>query len=461
MISERMSSLFSPTIRKFLMAASIIAGILCLLLVRYSQGSIKIAMLYAMYLCIMALIVFYKNSLNKYEIAIFFFLCIQIIGLAPSPNYLGNLVGTSYLLSYRYGVSSRSFVATIIDFFTRGDFISRYFVHHFIFGATAFLSFIISVLLGGSIQKATNNTKYFILFLVVLYLSSFTAPAAYFGRANFGRVEIFAMLILFLIVFIINKPVIRWIIPLLAVFVMSIHLILVFFFIPFIIIILFHSIFEKPDESKQSVFLLVATIKALLIVFLCYLLFGRGTFIFEDARSFYEHLSARTDLNFSEEFLHMTMFASLEDHLIGWRHAVNFSFSGNFSILINIPLVLLFVVFWVKCFFIEATTKMKLFFLMPILVLLYQSVAFFLFFDFGRWMIMILNVQFMLLFYLAFVRNKAVLSNIQIITPFVKRNAFFIMLICLIMTFLGPLSVMAPSERTMRIFNIFTNLTGL
>jgi len=462
MISGRMDSLFSSKIRKILTLISFSLVFICIFLVRYFQDDVlSIAWLYAMYVCIMFLMVLYKNNLNKYEIAIFCFLGIQLVAVVPVPGNMPSLIGTSYLLSYRYGVSSRSFVATIIDFFTRGGFISRYFIWHFIFSSTIFLSFVTAVCLGTTIQKAKDDTKLFLIFLTLLFLSCFTAPVAYFFIGNFGRTEIFAMLILFLVMLVITKPVVRCIIPLLAVIVIAIHLIFAFFFIPFIGVLLLYEICKKTEIKKHVVFLFVATIKTLFIVFICYLLFARETFVFEDARSFYEYLNTRTDIIFSEMCLYMTMFASLEDHLIYWGNTVQLGFHGHWTILINIPIVGLFVVFWIKCFLKETEKAMKLFFLLPILVLPFQAMAFFMFFDFGRWMIMVLNVQFMLFFYLAFVNNSTVLTVAQKSIPFVKRNAFFVILLYLIIAFLGPVGIIGPSERIVNIFYTARQFIGL
>jgi hypothetical protein len=151
----------------------------------------------------------------------------------------------------------------------------------------------------------------------------------------------------------------------------------------------------------------------------------------------------------------MIMYGKLQDHIAGYKNTVGFAYPGNLSILINIPLVFLFIIFWLKCYFNESKKIIKFFFLLPILTLLFQSLAFFMFFDFGRWMIMVLNVQFMLIFYLIYVKNETVLLLANKLVPFINRNALFIILIFLIMTFLGPVTQIGPGERTMRLVKSF------
>jgi len=459
MFEGKMNTLFSPKPRKLLIIISSLFGFLCLLSLRYSQGHMyKAVMLYAAIAFFMCLIVFYKNSLNKYETGIFCFLCIQLFTIMPMPSEIYPLVSTAYLLSYRYGVSSRSLIATVVDFFSNGAFISRIFIWHFIFCVTVFLSFIISVYLGEVIQKAKDDIKIFLIFLSFLYLSCFTGPAAYYIPANYGRLEIFAFLSMFLFIVIIDKPIIRWLIPLLALFVLATHLLLIFFYIPFIIIMLLYELFTKTEKVKRTVLLLAVTIVIISLSFLLYLLFHEKTFVFEDAHRFFEYLSAKSDLNFTEHWLHMTMFAGLQDHLNGWKGRIHLSYSGNFTIIINIPLVLLFIFFWIRCYLMESRKIMKFFFLLPVIVLIYQALPFLMFFDFGRWMIMILNVQFMLVFYLAFRRNETVISAARTTIPFIKKNSFFIILIYLIMIFLEPVREIGPSEKIMRLFNYIIQL---
>jgi hypothetical protein len=446
-------SLYSPKIRRIQIVISLVLGFLCLLLLRYSQnGNLKILLLYAATVCAMYFVVLYKNSLNRYEIGMFCFLCLQALSIVPEFGNTEPLVAISYLLSYRYGVSSRSFAATIVDFLTNGGFISKYLVWHFIFCTTIFLSFMIVVYLGIVIQKAKDNVKIFLFFLSLLYLSCFTSPTAYFDYTNFGRVEIFALLFMFLFMAIINKPKIRWLIPLLALFTLATHLILVFFYVPFIIVMLFYELLTNWEKEKRTLFLLAVTIIVIFSAFSWYLLFHEKTFVFADAPSLCEYLDKKSDLFLSEHLLHMTLFAKLQDHLDGWNtHVHQIGDRGLPCIIINIPLLFAAIIFWLQCFLRERKKRMKLFFLLPILILLYQVLPFFLFFDFGRWMIMILNVQFMLIFYLIYVNNETVLSVVQAITPRIKQNVFFLILVCLLMAFLGPVGAIGPSHKVLHI----------
>jgi hypothetical protein len=410
-------------------------------------NSVKIPMLYLLTLCMMYLLVAYKNSLNKYEIGIFFVLCFQLISVAPGFGEMDLLVAASYLLSYRYGVSSRSFMGTVVDILTGGAFVSKQFVWHFIFSSLVFLSFLVSVYLGYIIQKTKDAERKFTGLLALVYLSCFTAPSAHFIPANFGRVELFAFIFMLALPVVIEKPRFRWIIPLFALFAMSIHLILVFFYIPFIFIMLLYPLLEKESSRKENILLPALTFVLIVAAFLLYLLYHEQTFVFQDAREMSEYLRTKSDLVFDDAAIHFTLYAKLRDHLAGWNENVGLAYSGNLSVIINIPLTALFVLFWINCFRQEKKSAMKFFFTLPVLVLFYHAISFFLFYDFGRWMVMILNIQFMLVFYLIHARNETVLSVVNRAAPFIVKNRFIILLLCVLMSFLGPVTQVGPSEK--------------
>jgi hypothetical protein len=195
----------------------------------------------------------------------------------------------------------------------------------------------------------------------------------------------------------------------------------------------------------------VVTTALVIVAFLLYYFLHERTFVFYDAHSLADHLKIKSDLEFSESWLHMTLFAKLQDHLNGWKKEVTLIYRGNISIIINIPFLAAFIVFWIKCFLHETKMPMRLFFILPVLLLFYHIAAFFMFTDFGRWMIMVLNIQFMFLFYLLHTRNETALVVAERIVPRINRNWFICVLVYIITAFLGPVDAIGPSDRVARI----------
>jgi len=452
MLQINVNNLFPPKTRKILIFTSAFISFICFNLLLHSvNDSSKILFLYLFNAFIMLLVISYKNSVNKYEIAIFAFFCVQLFAYTPAPDDMDILVSTSYLLSYRYGVSSRGLIATIVDFVLNGGFISKYFIWHFIYSSTIFITFIISVLIGAIIQNAKDEIKIFILFFSLLYLTCFTSLSAYYTSGNFGRTEIFAFLLVLAIAFIINKPIISWFIPLFTLFILGTHLVQLFFYIPLIIILLLYNAKELSTKNKQIISILIITIIVIITVFLLYVSFSRKTFTYQNAAELFAHLKTKTNLEFNEHLLHMTMFGGLEDHLRGWKNLVNLKYIGNISILMNVPLIIMFIIFWIKCIKAETEKINKFIFSLPAVIFIYHSFVFFLFYDFGRWMIMIMNFQFILVFYFIHIKNKTIISVAQSLNPLIKKYAFFIIIAYFIMITMEPIKQIGPSLRTMHI----------
>jgi hypothetical protein len=443
---------YPPKIRTPLFVISMIFGLASLCTLLFGQdSSVKVIGMYIFAASIMHILILCKNTVNKYEVGIFLFLCIQLISSAPPPDGMGSgLILNSYLLSYRYGISSRSFIATIVDLLTRG-FISKYFLWHFIFCSLVFLSFLIAVYIGTTIQKNKNGVKTFVLFLSLLYLSCFTSPSTYFEYWNFGRLEMFALIFMFILAAVIDKPGIRWFVPAIALFTLGTHLILVFFYIPFIFIMLLYRPFHDEDNRKQNVILLAVTFCLVVFYFAVYLLIHEQTFVFATARDFAEYLAQKTDVVLSEGDIHVMLYAKLSEHTNVWKNAMALDYRGNVSILINLPVTAFFAVFWIKAFFHEKKKSMKLFFLLPVLMILYQAIAFFIFIDFGRWMVMIVTSQFLLVFYLLHVQNDTVLSVARETVKVIIRFWYIIILACILMAYLGPVDAIGPSDKVKQI----------
>ncbi|MCL2558483.1 MAG: hypothetical protein FWE09_08385, partial [Treponema sp.] len=185
MIEEKTTALLGPKARPFLIAAAIFSALALAFLARLAQADVlKIALIHGACVCVMFMIVACKNYLSKIEILIFCFLGVQFLASAPRPEALNPFVASHYFFSYRYGVSSRSLAATILDFFTGGGFVSATLLWHFITGATALLAFAISSFIAAAMRGVSGEAKIFAVFIIFLWLSSFVAPAFYFTVAN-------------------------------------------------------------------------------------------------------------------------------------------------------------------------------------------------------------------------------------------------------------------------------------
>lgn len=295
-----------------------------------------------------------------------------------------------------------------------------------------------------------NEIKLFAGCCSIVYISCFTSITAYYTDANFGRVEIFALLFMLILLIVVDKQCIRWLTPILALLTVATHLILVSFYVPFVGIILLYQMIERKDTRKSTLFLLASTVCVVLAGFILYVVFPDNTFMFKTPSELYQYLSDKTDLATPTEWIQAIMYGELGYHLDGWNAWMSSPGKAVYNILcviINIPLLSAFIVFWINCIKNCMHKVSKIVFYLPLLVIPFHFIAFLMFFDYGRWMIMILTVQFMLLLYMIYNNNLTVISTIKKINPYIDKYKYVIVMMCLLMVFLGPVNQVSVSPR--------------
>jgi len=398
------------------------------------------------------LITVIKKKINRYELLIFLFLIIQLfstISLNMSPWSM-----SCYLLSYKYGFASRMFIGTIVDILG-GSFMRTTFVYAFAFCGVLLLCFYVSVILGYIIKKSKNSLSLF--FITILYLSSSISPVAYFSYDNLGRMEMYIFLFILVVFLLIDKKVCCWFIPVLCFMSIATHLVSVFFYMPLIFIILLHRYIKKKNESRNESALLILTTVVIAISFLYFVVFSKSALIFQTEDEFVNTLKNKTDIVEVGLSLHYDYFLSITD---------TFRFAAShftpvielikkfYCILQNLPLFLFFILFWKDCIKSEQKGIMKLIFYFSLFLPLLSIPAFILFIDWGRWVIMLLTVQFMLIFYFLYMRETVVVNTANKFTVIVQKNIFAAVLFIMISVFFGPILGIDPSVNFKSLLNI-------
>jgi len=402
---------------------------------------------------ILFIITVIKETINKYEIFIFLYFIIQFLCVF-SFNFDGH-AQSSYLLSFRYGFSQRMFIGTIVDIISCG-YVSSAMIFSFVFCGTIWLIFLVSTAIGYLNIKPDNKIP--ILLLTVLYLSSSIAIHAYFVHGNFGRMEIYVLLFMLIVSFIINKMVWRWFIPLLCFMSLATNLVVVFFYIPFVFIILLYEYFIKPNQSKSDMALLIITALSTIVAFIYFVIFSKSTLTYQDEIIFADILKNRTNIKDFGSSLHYDYFLSIIDT---FRFAMSVYKEGIFlrfyCIIQNLPFFLFFILFWKKCIKIEQRKDLKFIFLISMFLPVFSIPAFIFFVDWGRWVIMLLTVQFMLVFYFFHRRENSVILVMDKFTIVVKKHNFVFVIYIMLSVFMGPIWQISASTNFMRFIEIFVN----
>ncbi|MDR1838828.1 MAG: hypothetical protein LBQ93_04480 [Treponema sp.] len=395
-----------------------------------------------------------KKTINKYEFFILMYFIIQLLCVFSFD--MDSHAQSSYLLSFRYGFAHRMLIGTTVDILS-GGYVSNAMILSFVFCGTIWLIFLVSIAIGYLIIKSDDKIP--ILLLTVLYLSSSISINAYFVQGNLGRMEIYVLLFMLIVSFIINKMVWRWFIPVLCFMSLATHLVVVFFYIPFVFIILLYEYFNKPNQSKSDMALLIITALSIIVTFFYFVIFSKSTLTYQDEIIFGEILKNKTNIiNFSSS-LHYDYFLSIIDT---FRYAMSRYKEGIFfrfyCIIQSLPLFLFFILFWNKCIKIEQRKIVKLIFLISMLLPVFSIPAFILFIDWGRWVIMLLTVQFMLVFYFFHRRENSVIMVMDKFTVIAKKHSFIFIIYIMLSVFMGPIWQINASTNFMRLRGIFVDV---
>jgi hypothetical protein len=413
----------------------------------------KFSMIGFTYFSIIFIFTAIKKKINKYELLIFLFLFIQL--LSTSNQDMDGHALSSYLLSYRYGFASRMFIGTIVDLLLGGGFVSAVFVYAFAFCGTVLLCLFISVVLGHIIQNSENRLP--LLLLSILYLSSSISPAAYFVQGNFGRMEIYIFLFVLIIFSIIDKKLLRWFIPALCFMSIATHLVSVFFYMPLVFIILVYKYINKENKNKKEGILLILTTVIIVFSFLFFVFFSKAALIFKTEDEFVNALKDKTDITAYGSSLHYDYFLSITDtykSAMNYFNSITALMKKYYCILQNLPFFLFFILFWKNCITFEQKRSMKLIFWFSMLLPMLSIPAFILFIDWGRWVIMLLTVQFMLVFFFLYMKETAVVYTANKFTAIVQKNMYAAVLFIMLSVFFGSIWQISSSENFRNLLDI-------
>lgn len=188
----------------------------------------------------------------KFEIAASILLFLYLVYYLPVIDETIGWCITPYTLSYKYGFISRGLVGEIIRLF-----IPNLDIKH-IYLIVAFNTVIlcaVTVFFLNRIKKYTaaeNNMAF--LFIAALFLVNPGSIAFLFYWGNFGRFDLYMVLILLIGALLIIKNRAMWIIPLLSVAGILIHQAYVFMYFPALIALLLYGAYVKKRKYAKWIF---------------------------------------------------------------------------------------------------------------------------------------------------------------------------------------------------------------
>jgi hypothetical protein len=371
----------------------------------------------------------------KYELVIFAALLAQMaVGInwkQPVPvNYL-----TFYLLDFKVGFISRGLIGSFVDLLTNKA--TEKWLTGFILLTFAAVYFILALLLGKLIRSADAGMRNSLIFLTALAL--FTCFTGRVLLNNIGLMDIYWFLFALLAMVCVRNKYARWLVPLLCFMGLAAHYGFAMTFLPFIFVLLI----VETVNGKYKISSIVPAVVSFLIS-VCsavyFTIFANGSLNF-DSDGTYKYLSAKADFPVWRYYVDAYLYYAdansgkklgLSDYLAILREAASQSLSATHlisTLMLLLPMIILFFLVWKNAFKLGKNKAEKFIFLLCMALPLPVLPSFVFSTDAPRFLGEILIVQFMTLFYLAYVKNAALLASLKKAENFFRKYPMLLILL--------------------------------
>ena len=203
---------------------------------------------------------------------------------------------TLYAFGYQYGFMSRGLIGTIwrgIDYILPGSQMT--YEALYIFSMIITIAYIVTMFIFFlAIMRNTDEKNYHNMRYLIIFLSIFAVPI-FMTRANYGRIDLFLYIILFVCLICIVKSKAEWLCIPLVIVAECIHQGFVFMNINIILVLFFYKALKNSGKTRAKyITLLICTFLAASVFFLYFEFFSHvdGELIFDEIVTTAKSLSA-------------------------------------------------------------------------------------------------------------------------------------------------------------------------
>ncbi len=363
----------------------------------------------------------------KYE------LLILLIYLVYLPFYLPPAIhdwcATPFLITYQFGFVSRGLIGSLLAL--AFPFLSHKILYIVIVCSLVLLMIVSSVMTGKVIRSADASIKTITIFLVLIFCTNPGAISFLFNHVNFGRFDIYLMIITACCCMLIVGNRYLFLIPVLTVLGVLIHQGFLFLFFPSILLLLLFNYTRSKSKKIMSVTITTGIITTLTYLYIQ--LFGKIESL--SLQELVYVVASRTDARVSKRMLEFEYFLSLKQNFIQLVLPAIWNKFYNLVIILILtsPLIYFFFFLWRNTIEKASSRKMKFIYKAMAFSFLSTAPLFLLAIDWGRWLSAIITVQFILIFSLIYLRDVAMVSSVKLLNDnYLKRPVIFILALCLL-----------------------------
>ena len=356
----------------------------------------------------------------------------DLIARIPSIEQLNDWCTTPYVFTYQYGIQSRYFIGSLFNLVLSPISIKR--LYFFILLSTIVLIILFAYFLGQVLRRAQSDYQTAALIFMALFWASPFSIAFLFYWGNYGRLDLYLLIVALLSLILIPIPKWRWFTPVLILIGMATHQVFIFTYCFIILGALFIEVIELNFDLKNS-FLMLFSVVVVSASFLYFQFFSVPT-SFINSESVWNHFSAKSNIPVNQKMIEFEYFKNITDHLSEfvanglWDRV----YTGIIILILLSPVIILLFKLW-QNIYKKATCKWGYRLLMCIP--LTSIPAFLLTIDWGRWFSAVFITQFCLLFYMLYRKHTGAIYAFRELQTFLSKNRVLTVCLILYLTTLG------------------------
>jgi hypothetical protein len=362
-----------------------------------------------------------------YEIYIFMMLCITLLFTIPDIENLNGYTASYYVLPYsEFGFKSRLLIGSSIRLFT--DYVSSRTLYVVITIISLVFIALVSLVIGSIMKKVARNSVIGAEILVVLFVACPVSIQYLFNINNFGRYDLFSILITILLLLCMKNEKTKWFAPFICFFAMLLNYNYVFMYMPVVGIVMVYE-YLTGGRSKTRLLIFVVSCAAVAASFIYFKVLAPVS-AFSSPEEVKQYLAGITDVQGGEIPIFYDFCYSLTKiYTRGFENSYSWFLDllkvyGSFILFSTGPAYAFFIVFWRKAGK-NANRKTKKFIYSLCVLAPMGGFPMFLAIDWDRWFPTIFISQLMLVLYFIAVNDTGAVDTLQQIKQYFERHLLF------------------------------------
>jgi hypothetical protein len=396
---------------------------------------------------------FYK----KIPVEVWFFLILigYLFNLAPEPLGMHQWLSTAYLINYDTGFVSRGLPGSILSFFL--PYLRTTTLYFVIFISNTLLSIFTALLLGTVVRRSGEMIRNVVLFLAFLFCVNPGSVAYLFGWYNYGRYDLYLITIAFTCFFIVLKKRMLFLIPILTVLGMLTHHVMVFIYLPAIILFMIYDCYHSEKRKIKMALIALTFVIGCVLFFIAQF---RGKIQGYNIAAFVSKLYQRTDLSIGFRGTIMINYEYFLDVPDAFRyfilpHIKRLSQQSIFLVMLLSPMLMVLGYIWKQAIRKAAHGFEKWMYRGMAFHFIVTAPAFIMACDWGRWVASILICEFLLIFFLICKKDPPMLEAVESLGQLYAKNPTpFIFILCF-QAALGKFEAETIMDWLMKLFAVF------